>query len=180
MLRITTILATLLLAGTAQAAPLRDGATGLAVDPPAGYAARAEAPDRQHAARLSVKRPTDTEGGCELAFAPAPANARFSQAQINEMIGGTAWQDAAKAALAPVYDVSDLRITEFGPLRGMELQADFKPRRELPQRARQLRSYFAILETPRGRTTLVCVADRGEFAARLAEFSAIARGTTPP
>jgi hypothetical protein len=180
MKRIIITLAAGLLASAAQAAPVRDAATGLTVDPPAGYVARAEAPDQQHAARLSVKRATDTDGGCQLAFAPTAANARFSQQQINTMISSPAWQEAAKAALAPVYEVTDLRVSEIGALRGMELQADFKPRRELPPRTQQLRSYFAIMETPRGRTTLVCVTERSDFTARLVEFNNIARATTPP
>lgn len=180
MTRSIITLAACLLAGVAQAAPVRDAATGLAVDPPAGYAVQAEAPDQQHAARLSVKRATDTDGGCQLAFTATSANARFTQPQINAITGGNAWQDTAKAAIAPVYDVLDTRPADFGAVRGLEIQADFKPRRELPPRAQQLRSYFAIMETPRGRTTLVCVSDRADFATRLPEFAAIARGTAPP
>ncbi|MBO1080399.1 hypothetical protein [Roseomonas haemaphysalidis] len=180
MTRIIITLAAALLAGAAQAAPVREAATGLIVDPPAGYAVQAQAPDQQHAARLSVKRPTDTDGGCQIGFSATAANARFTQPQINAITGGSAWQDAAKAALAPVYDITETRVVDFGNTRGLELQADFKQRRELPPRAQQVRSYFAIMETPRGRTTVVCVADRSDFTARLSDFTAIAHGTTPP
>lgn len=180
MTRFTIILAAGLLSSAAHAVPARDVATGLAVNPPPGYAVRAEAPDQQHAARFSLRLATDTDGGCQLGFAPVPANARLQQQHINTAAASTAGQDAAKAALAPVYDVIDARVANFGAVRGMELQADFKPRRELPPRARELRSYFAILETPRGRTTLACVAERGQFPARLPGFTAIAQGITAP
>ena len=180
MIRAATILAVTLAAGSATAVPLRDSASGLAVDPPASYSARAGTPDAQHAARISLKRPDDTDGGCELGFSANAANARLTQPQINALIGGDESQDRYKAGLSPVYDVLSSAVTDLGPIRVLVLQADFKPRPELPPRAREVRSYFAIMETPRGRTTLVCVADRADFAGRFAEFGAILRSVEAP
>ena len=180
MIRAAAILTFVLAATSVSAAPLRDAATGLTVDPPASYSVRASAPDAQHAARMTLKRPDDTDGGCELGFSANAANARLTQAQINALIGGDESQERYKAGLSPVYDVLSSAVTNLGPIRVLVLQADFKPRPELPPRARQVRSYFAIMETPRGRTTLVCVADRTDFAGRLAEFGTILQSVTAP
>jgi hypothetical protein len=180
MIRAAATLTFTLVAASASATPLRDPSTGLAVDPPATYSVQAGMPDAQHAARITMKRPDDIDGGCELGFSASAANARLSQAQINALVGGDEGQERAKAVLGPVYDVLSTTTTDLGPIRALVLQADFKPRPELPPRARQVRSYFAILETPRGRTTLVCVADRTDFAGRFAEFGAILRSVAAP
>jgi hypothetical protein len=179
-LRLASLLAFGLLAGTALAAPLRDAATGLAINPPPGYVATAVVPTGRNAARFSVQRPNDHELGCQLAFAPAPQNARLSQTEINALISQPDWQQSARATLEVVYDITSAGTADYGPIRAMVMQGDIKPRRELPPRSQQIRSYFTIMETPRGRTTLVCVAEKADFNALQPEFEMMARGVTAP
>jgi hypothetical protein len=176
----TPLMAVLLLSTAAQAAPLRDGVTGLSVTPPPGYVAEALVPGGGHTARFAVRRPGETDVGCQVGFSPAPRNAVLSQTQINTMIDSDAWQDVAKAALAPVYDVTGAATADHAGIRNLILLADFKPRRELPPTAREMRTYFAIMETPRGRTSIVCVGRKGEFSARRVEFDAVTLGTSTP
>ncbi|MBO1074422.1 hypothetical protein [Roseomonas marmotae] len=173
-------LAAWLLATAAQAAPLRDPGTGLTVNPPPGYVATAKPPDQRHAATISIKRSGDSDEGCEVGFLPAAGNARFSQEQINTLVGTPAWRDAIVARLAPVYEVTDTALVEVNGIRGMVLLGDFKPRRDLPPRARQMRNFFAVLETPRGHTNIVCVAEKDSFRQRQPEFEGVVRGTTAP
>ncbi|WP_147425914.1 hypothetical protein [Teichococcus wenyumeiae] len=180
MKRFATALVLCSVAGLAQAAPLRDGATGLTVDPPAGYIARAEAPDKQHAATFSVKRPSETATGCQVGFTRVPGNARRSQPEINAMIRSPAGQEAGRAALASVYNVTEAATVQLGDVSALLFLANFKPHRKLPPEAQNIRTLFAILETPRGRTSIVCTAQSGEFASRRPEFEAVVRGTTPP
>jgi hypothetical protein len=169
-----------LAAGAAQATPLRDLATGLAVDPPPGYVARSEAPGRQHAASFSVKRPGDTGEGCQVGFTPVPANARRTQDQINALVASPAGQQAGVQMLAPVYDVTEAANVRLGAVNALVLLASFKPHQKLPPEARQIRTLFALLETPRGRTSIACAAKAAEFPMRRAEFEAVVRGTTAP
>jgi hypothetical protein len=175
------ILALAMLAvGEAQAAPQRDNATGLSVNPPAGYIAETLPAAGGMTARFAVRRPSETDTGCQIGYSPAPQNARLTQAQINVMMGSSAWQDSAKAALAPLYDISIATMTERAGLRGLMLVADLKPRPGLPASAQDIRSYFSIIETPKGRTTIVCVGHKAEFGARQPEFDAIATSTIAP
>jgi len=185
MLRPVSFLAFSLLAGSAllapaTAAPLRDAASGLAVNPPPGYAAKAEDPGQRSAARFSIQRPGEQETGCQVAFTPAAQNANLTQAQINGAISQPPWQEAARAALGPIYDITSAGTADYGPLRALVMVGDIKPRPQLPPRAAQIRTYFTIMETPRGRTSMVCVADKAEFEARLPEFEMTARGITAP
>ena len=167
-------------AAAATAAPLRDAATGLSVDPPPGYNAAAVPPSGAQAARFALRRSDDQDTGCQLAYVSAPQNAGLTQAQINDLTRTPALQGVARARLSPVYDVREQSLFEHGGILRVTLVADLRPRDGLPARALALRSFFAILETPRGRTTMVCVADKTLFPARRAEFEAIARGIAPP
>jgi hypothetical protein len=180
MKRFTAALSLCLAAGAVQAAPLRDGATGLTVDPPPGYVARAEAPDRQHSARLSVRRGGETATGCEIGFSAVAANARRSQPEINAMIGSPAGQQAGRSLLEPVYNVTETATVQLGNVAALLFLARFKPHRKLPVEAQRIRTLFAILETPRGRTSIVCAAEEADFASRRPEFEAVVRGTAVP
>jgi hypothetical protein len=186
MLRPASFLAFSLLAGAgllatpALAAPLRDAASGLAVNPPPGYAAKPEQPGQHNVARFSIQRPGEQETGCQVGFTPAAKNASLSQAQINAVISQPHWQEAARAALGPIYDITTSGTADYGPLRVLVMVADIKPRPQLPPRAARIRTYFTIMETPRGRTSMVCVADKADFDTRLPEFEMTARGITAP
>jgi hypothetical protein len=180
MLRPASFLAFSLLAAPALAAPLRDTASGLAVNPPPGYAAKAEEPGQRNTARFSIQRPGEQDTGCQVAFTPAPQNAALTQEQINATISQPHWQEAARAMLGPVYDIMTSGTADYGPLRVLVMVGDIKPRRQLPPRAAQIRTYFTVMETPRGRTSMVCVADKAEFDRRLPEFEMTARGITAP
>lgn len=183
MLRPASFLALGLLAGTtgaAFAAPLRDAASGLAVNPPPGYVAKAEEPGQRNVARFSIQRPGERETGCQVAYTPAPQNAGLNQSQINATISQPHWQEAARSALGPIYDITTSGTADYGPLRALVMVGDIKPRPQLPPRAAQIRTYFTIMETPRGRTSMVCVADKTDFDARVPEFEMTARGITAP
>ncbi|MBC9175420.1 hypothetical protein [Pseudoroseomonas ludipueritiae] len=180
MKHIAAAFALCLTAGATQAAPLRDNATGLAVDPPPGYTVKAEAPDRQHASSFSVKRAGETATGCQIGFTRVAGNARRSQPEINAMIGSAAGQEAGRATLASVYDVTESATVQLGDVSALLFLASFKRHPKLPPEALNIRTLFAILETPRGRTSIVCAAQKGEFASRRPEFEAVVRGTTPP
>jgi hypothetical protein len=169
-----------LVAGGAGAAPLRDAATGLTVDPPPGYIAQTQAPDNQHAASFSVRRAGETVTGCQVGFTQVATNARRSQPEINALIGSPAGKEAGRAYLASVYDVTEVATVQLGNVGALLFLANFKPHPKLPPEARNIRTLFAILETPRGRTSIACAAGNAEFTARRPEFEAVVRGITPP
>ena len=164
----------------ARAEAVRDAGTGLQVDAPPGYAARAVTPGPGQKARFEVKTPTDGDTGCQVAFTPAPQNKKLSQAQINAGMRGEDWREKARAALSNLYDVAETLPFQAGRREGVVVVADFKPRPQLPPRAALVRTLFVIQETPNGRTSTVCVGEKADFVTRRPEFLAVAAGATPP
>ena len=167
-------------AGSTQADPVYGDASGLVVVPPEGYSAARMAPDRVFAARFSVKKPDDRDTGCQVAFEPLPQNAGYTQDQVDSVIASSQWLDLARASLLVLYQVIDIAPFAHAGVRGVTIVADIKPRPSIPSRAQEVRTLFFILETPKGRTTTVCVGEKANFDARRIEFETVARGATPP
>ncbi|MFC7051883.1 hypothetical protein ACFQI3_04190 [Hansschlegelia quercus] len=164
----------------AQAAePLRDEATGLSVQPPDGYLATVAEADPRYAAVFAVQKGEESEVGCKIAFQAAPQNAELPQEEINAFTQKKEWTELIRATLALRYDVASIEPFEQGGVAGAAVVADFKPVEGEP-RASEVRSYLVLIDTPKGRTTVVCVGEKASFAARKPEFEAIARGVSPP
>lgn len=174
------VLATLLPALPALAAPLRDAATGLAAEPPPGYTATSMATSGAQTARMALRRAGDQDTGCQTAFVPAPQNGTLTQEALNRLVRTPGWRSVQRATLQPVYDVLSLDPLLYQDIEGVLMVAELRPRADLPPRAQELRSLFAIVETPRGRTTTVCSAEKAAFPFRRMEFEAVAKGITPP
>lgn len=166
-------------AGPAGAEALRDEATGLSVQPPEGYAAKRAEADPRYAAVYAVQKGDEVDTGCKVAFQAAPQNATLSQAEINAFTQKKEWIDLIKATLALRYEVASVEPFEQGGRSGAAVVADFKPL-DGDTEAGEVRSYLVLLDTPKGRTTVVCVGDKAGFDARKSEFEAVARAVTPP
>lgn len=165
---------------TAQSEVVRDNASGLAVVPPAGYSASRIAPNEPFTARVSVSKPDDRDTGCQVAFTPLPENTAYTQDEINRLTATRQWLDHARVTLTALYDVLDMAPFAHGDIRGIVLVGDMKQRPGIPPRSQEVRTLFFLLETPKGRTTTVCVGEKASFDARRAEFDAVAHGVTPP
>ncbi|MCQ4161319.1 hypothetical protein NON00_15475 [Roseomonas sp. GC11] len=170
-----TPLALLLLLAAAPA-----GAAELSITAPPGYVLTPMAPSGEQKARFSLRRPPEADTTCQIAYVPAPQNARMTQEQINALVRSPGWQNVERARLLDRYQILALTPTEVKGRTALEVVADFRPRDGLPERALQVRSYFALIETPAGRTTTVCVAEKAQFEARQAEFRSILQGLSPP
>ncbi|HEY0293075.1 MAG TPA: hypothetical protein VGC51_12220 [Hansschlegelia sp.] len=161
------------------AEPLKDEASGLAVLPPDGYEASKAEGDPRYAAVFAVQKGGEADTGCKVAFQAAPQNAALGQEEINAFTQKKEWIDLIRATLALRYDVASVDPFEQGGLAGAAVVADFKPVEGEP-RASDVRSYLVLIDTPKGRTTIVCVGDKAGFDARKPEFEAIARAVSPP
>lgn len=172
------------LSGLARAAePIRDDATGLSVRPPDGYQAQKTEGDPRYAAVFAVQKPNESETGCKIAFQPAAAGATnepaLSQDEINAFTRKKEWMDLVRATLALRYDVATVEPFDVQGLSGAAAVADFKPIEGEPK-AGDMRSYLVVFDTPKGRTTIVCVGEKAGFDGRRRDFEAIARGVEPP
>lgn len=174
------LLAMLAATPPAAAQPLRDAATGLAIDPPPGYVAAPMAAQGAQQARMAVRRPEDSDTGCQVAFVPAPQNESLRQEDLNRLARTPGWQRLLVATLQPLYNVISTEAFAQQGLEGVLLVAELRPRADLPQRGQELRTLFAIVETRRGRTTTVCTEEKPRFATRRGEFEAVARSVLPP
>jgi hypothetical protein len=173
-----------MLALPARAQPVRDEASGLAVEAPPGYEVRRLPPRGPNTAIFGLRKPTDRDTGCQLAHAPAPQNRAYSQQALNETAGGEAWQGMARRTISGLFDIDHTETFEHAGIRGLLLEG--RPRLveamspEVRRRAGQVRMFFVLLETPSGRTTTVCVGEQEGYAARRMEFIGIVRSSTPP
>ena len=177
--RLPLILA-LVLPELAAAQSARDEASGLAVTPPPGYDVRPLPPLSGQAARFGLHTPADTDTGCQVSFTPVPQNNRFSQAELDAVMAGTAWQGMARTAISSLYAVRESATLPLKGRTGFVMVGDFQERPDLPPRARAVRTLFVIQESPRGRTSTVCVGERMGFDARRSEFMAVAAGAVVP
>jgi len=172
-------IAAMLLAGPALAERVTDPATGLSVDPPDGYAAQIAPPRPPNTAVIAVRRGDDRDTGCQVAFRPAPENAQFTQAQLNAAVQQSTWRDNTTRTLGTIYDIDHSEPLPHAGIEGFLVEGMVRMRPGIPERAREIRNLFVILETPVGRTTLVCVGETADFAARRAGFLDIIRSTRP-
>jgi hypothetical protein len=166
-----------LLAATLAAAaePVRDAKTGLAVLPLAGYAARVLAPTPPNEASIEVKRTDDTGVACRIAFRSNAESAKLTQEQMNQITARPDWLVFARGSLSRQYEVrSESRFEHMG-IGGGAFVLDPKA----GQGASDMRLLTIWLETPRGRTTINCLAPTGAFDARRPEFEALARNVSP-
>lgn len=177
---IPTFAGVALTAQSVRSEPVRDNASGLAVVPPAGYGASPIAPTETFKARISVKKPADRDTGCQVAFTPLPQNAPYTQDEINGLMAARQWLDLARASITLNYDLLDTAPFAQGDIRGVVFVGDLKQRPGIPPRSQEVRTLFFLVETPKGRTTTVCVGEKASFDARRAEFDAVAHGVTPP
>lgn len=172
------------LTGTALAQPVKDDATGLAMQPPAGYEARKAEGDPRYSAVYAVQKQGEVDTGCKIAFQSTQqtgpgAEAPLNQEDINAFAQKKEWIELIRATLALRYDVASVEPFLNDGLSGASVVADFKPV-EGEAKPDDVRSYLVVLDTPKGRTTIVCVGDKAGFAKRKPEFEAIARSVSPP
>jgi hypothetical protein len=127
---IGTLLAAIVAAQPARSESLRDDATGLTIAPPEGYIATqmTPAPAGTFPARFSVKKPSDRDTGCQVAFTPLPQNAGLTQDEINHVMATSQWLDLARASIALNYDVLDTAPFAHGDIRGVALVGLIKQR----------------------------------------------------
>ncbi|MGX9964413.1 hypothetical protein ACVFYP_13870 [Roseomonas sp. F4] len=168
------------LGGVALAQPMQDPTTGLSVTPPPDYQASSAPARAPYAAIFRVRRPADRDTGCQVAFAEAPQNAGLSQAQLNETMQAPEWRETVIRTMSALYDIQHQETYRQGDVVGLLMEGMIRPRDGIPARAQEIRTLFTILETPRGRTTTVCVGEVDGFAERRPEFLAVAKGTEPP
>jgi hypothetical protein len=162
------------------AQPISDPATGLAVTPPPDYVAQVSTASGRYTVAFNVKKPDDKDTGCLIGFLHIPEKAKFTQAEINAYAAKPDWANEIRTAFSRLYDIMSLDPFEHAGALGSVVVADRKMPPGTSPRAGEIRAWLVVLETPKGRISMACIADKPSFEARRSEFVAVALGVTLP
>jgi hypothetical protein len=172
-----------LLCFPAQAQRFDDPGSGFAVNPPAPFVTEQTSNRRQFDVGVGINSKTGTPSVkgtgthvCEAGFKAAPQNASLSIAEINKLTDTKERQQQVRGIIEFAFAISSQRTFTMQGVRGLEFQGQPK----LGPDAENARMFMSMIETPKGRVTIVCVTSRAEFNKALPQFRAIRASITLP
>jgi hypothetical protein len=171
-----------LLAPVMAQAQFADPSTGFAIAPPAGFSTQPTT-RRQFDVGVGIAAISGTPGAagtsafvCEAGFKAAAANNQLTVAEINALIDKPEWRKLIRSTFELIGTVTaERRFTQEG-YRGIELQVTPKAGPD----AANVRMVVSMIETARGRTTLLCNTTRKDIGKGLPQFRAIRASLTLP
>jgi len=170
--------------------PGHASAQGSFADPATGFGMKVAAPftvepttRRQFDVGVGVKSSTGSpplvgtgQFVCEAGFKAAAQNNGLTREEINAFVQKPEWRKVARATLELVFTVTAERTFMLSGFRGVEYQV----RPKMGPGAEDVRMLMSLVETPKGRTTVLCLADRRSFQRSLAPFRTLRGGVTVP
>lgn len=169
-----------LVAAPGAAQPVAEPDSGLAVTPPPGYETQLLAPNGPYAAMILVQRRDVRDVGCWIGFqTTSDTVAPSSQEEINQRAASGEWAERVRASFAGRKNVLSLAPFEHTGVHGTAVVYDDGSSADASPPGAD-RTLMVMLETPKGRTNVICVAKTSAFDARRPEFEAIVRAITLP
>ncbi len=157
-----------------------DAAAGLGVSPPSGYVARPGVPQSPSESAIRLSR-TDEEGtGCSVSFEALPGFDQFTQDALNRQTDHADWQRFYREGLGDFYSVASVASFDHAGVNGAVIVGVSRNRPAAQDWIADRPALIFMFYTPKGLTKIICVASAAVFAARRAEFEAVARGITLP
>jgi hypothetical protein len=156
---------------------------GLTLTPPPGYDSQLLGASGPYAQTIVVKKRDVGDVACWIGFqAISATTGPASQEDINQRAATPAWAERIRASFAGRKHVVSLDPFEHAGVRGTAVVYDEqKAAGDAPPAPRtDVRTLMVILETPKGRTSTICVTKTSAFDGRRAEFEAIVRATNLP
>jgi hypothetical protein len=176
---VRSIVAIVLLGALSPASALAfstDPATGFGINPPAPFVAERTTNRRQFDVGVGVKSTTGapatvgtTPYVCEAGFKAATQNNDLSRDEINAFMDKPEWVNVARATMELVFSITSQQRFTLEGYRGIE----FRGRPKEGPGAENVRMFMSIVETAKGRTSMICVTDRAGFNNALPRFRAI-------
>jgi hypothetical protein len=157
-----------------------DANTGLAVSPPPGYSAKVAPARGRYTALIDVKRSDERDTGCKVGFQPVSNKEKPSQDEINRLADTADRKVTIQNALGGFYNIERVDRIDHQGIRGSIAMGRFKELPGIPADAARMVNVFYLLETPAGRTTIICLAQDKVIDARKREFDLVVRGVTVP
>jgi hypothetical protein len=182
-LRFLAAPALLLTAISPAAAFFQDPSTGFALTPPKGWTVEQSSGRRQFDVGVTVNpdagRPRKAGNGpavCEAGFKASASNAGVTQKEINALVNKPEWVNLARAAIELGFHVSGQQRFTLQGYRGIEFQG----RPKAGPDAENARIFMSIVETSKGRVSMVCSVVKADFASALPKLRAIRSGINLP
>jgi hypothetical protein len=113
---------------------------------------------------------------CEGGFKAASQNNGLSRSDINALIAKPEWRRLARSAIEIAFTVSGEQVFTLSGYKGIEFMA--QP--NAGPGAENVRVLMSIVETAKGRVTLICLTDRRAFQRALPQFRSIRSMITLP
>nr|WP_314257742.1 hypothetical protein [uncultured Devosia sp.] len=170
---------------TAPAQAYEHAATGFGVDLPEEFVVDPDIPQQDdYDIVVGINpvsgnpAPADTNPHvCQAGFQGSDGNAGMTQKQINVMAAkNNDWTRQIVAAFSQVMDIGAYENFTLSGIVGIQLITTPK----FGPDAANNRIVLSFMETPKGRTMLVCTATRDNIWAALPVFKTIRGGITPP
>jgi hypothetical protein len=153
-----------------------DPATGFGIRPPAPFVAEQTTNRRQFDVGIGVKSATGAPAPagtgtyvCEAGFKAAAQNNAMSREEINAFMDKPEWVNIARATMELAFSISAQQRFTLEGYRGIE----FRGRPKAGPGAENVRMFMSIVETAKGRTSMICVTDRVVYSKALPQFRAI-------
>jgi hypothetical protein len=127
---------------------------------------------------VSVSKAAERGTGCEVSFEALPGFEQFSQDALNRQTDNPKWDVFYRDGLGEFYTVTSVERFDHAGVRGALVGGISKPRLASRDWAADRPALIFMFYTPKGLNKIACVADMAVFAARRAEFEAVARGVT--
>ena len=172
----TAVAAVLNVAASAQNLDL--AASGFAIAPKSGYVAAPGAPSSPSQVVVRLTKPAEPGTACEVSFEALPGFEHFSQDALNRQTDNPKWDVFYRDGLGEFYTVRSVERFDHAGVRGAVVSGVSKPRPAIRNWAADLPTLIFMFYTPKGLSKIACVAHASVFAARRAEFEAVARGVT--
>jgi hypothetical protein len=106
---------------------------------------------------------------CEAGFKAASQNNDLTRTEINAFVQKPEWRKVARAVIELGFTVTSERTFMLSGFRGIEYHA----RPKFGPGAEEVRGLVSMVETSRGRTTVLCLTDRRAFQRSLATFRSL-------
>jgi hypothetical protein len=177
-IRATALATTTAVSLSALAQTLDLAASGFAVAPPQGYVAVPGATSSPSHVVVRLTKPDEPGTACEASFEALPGFQHFSQDALNRQTDNPGWDVFYRDGLGDFYAVVSVERFDHAGVHGAVVRGTSKPRPALRGWMADLPTLIFMFYTPKGLSKIACVAHRGVFEARRAEFEAVARGVT--
>jgi hypothetical protein len=151
----------------------QDPATGFAARAPSGFTVEQVTNRRQFDVAVGLNPTADrprragvSPHVCEAGFKAASANVGLSNRQLSEVIAGQQWRSTARTTIGQIFSISGERLFTLQGYRGVEYVAQPK----MGPNAENVRMLLSIVETQKGRVTIVCGTVLDDFQSALPRF----------